>query len=386
MNLIKERDARTRKRQRAKDKVDSKITLSSFLPDLDSKNIVELSMPKPEGKVRLLDEGAILTAGGKVDIYIERGVLRKFVEGRNEYITPEYLVHDKDLASRYFIGDVTKPLNINDKYEGAVKMGHMDFAENPAGLVGSWKKEDLTLVDNGEGREGLDVELKLNEEHPLVQALRVQGIPVGVSVEMYLHFDPHGSAELERSVPEENKGWWMEAVDEIFIKDFAIVGECGNVGSSGSVDLEGVTMKDTDKDIENEAMPTDDVEDTQETPTEETPVEATEDDTTEDEGGDEADTNEADGDDGEGEEDALAVAEETITSLRSEIAQLNEQVEALKKSNTKKDKKIRDYAERDAEFAKKFKGLDVSLGVTKKEAKEEKKVAKLYATGDGIGE
>lgn len=409
MNLIKERDARTKKRQKAKSDIDSKVTLSSFLEGLD--NFATLSVQKSEGKVRLLDEGAIVTAAGKVDIYIERGAIRKYVEGRNEYLTPAYLTGDAKIAKKYFSGDPNKPFNINSKYQGTINIGHQDFASFPCGIVGTWTKKDLTITDNGDDREGLDVDLKLNEEHPLVQALKVQGIPVGVSVEMYLHWDTDADETLMEQVPAENKSWFMGAVDEIFIKDFAIVGECGNVGSSESVDLEGVTMEDSVRDTESmeeatleetaeeNEMP-ESVEDTvEETPTdaptiEDAPTDAPTTEDAQEEGEepeededveeDEADEVEED-EEGEVEEDALTVASERIEALEAENALLKAQVEALKKSNKKKENKIREYAERDEAFKKKFKGLDVSLGVTK-ETKKEVTTQKLYANGDGIGE
>ena len=406
-NLIKERDARTKKRQKAKDKIDKKVSFASFLPDMDTKNVATLALSRSEGTVRLLDECAIVTASGKVDLYIEKGAIKKFATGKNKYLTPEYLVGDADLAKQYFGGDVTQPMNIDDKYEGTINIGHNDFASFPVGIVGSWKQEDLTVVDNGDGRKGLDVDLKLNEAHPLVQALRVQGIPVGVSVEMYLHWDDKGTEKLAEEVPEEQQTWFMGAVDEIFIKDFAIVGECGNVGSSGSVDLQGVEMDEPvkttedmrDAELEETAeeneMPESEV-DTVEEVAEETTEEATEETTeepdeeeeteTEDESVEEEVDDEAESEEVEDEEDALAVAEERITAQEAEIATLKETIETLKKSNAKKDKKIREYAERDEAFKRKFKGLDVSLGVTKETNKKVLVSNELYATGDGIGE
>ena len=368
MNLIKERDARTKKRQKAKEKFDKNITLS--LADEDGKKY-KFAANTNGDKVRLLDEGAIVTASGDLDLYIEKGAIEKYVNGDNEYLD-----------------------NLTKNYEGTINIGHNDFATFPF-IVGTWNRDDLTVVDNGEGRHGLDVDLHLNSAHPFVQALRVQDIPVGVSVEMYLHFDDEASERKQ-----------LPIVDEIFIADFAIVGECGNVGSSGSVDLQGVKM---DKPVENieeaiedaeleevaeeNEMPVD-VENTEETEeveeTEETEEavdnaeeEETEE-TEEDESVDEEVADEADGEESEDEEDALAVAEETIETLKSENEALKEQVEALKKSNKKKDNKIKEYAERNAEFAKKFKGLSVSMGITKEVKKEVSK--KLYVNGDGIGE
>lgn len=358
MNLIKDRDARTKKRQEAKEKFDRQITLAS-LNEKDKRYC--FSAERSEGEVRLLDEGAIVTAGGQLDLYIKKGTISKFFEGKNEHLK-----------------------NLSNRYEGTINIGHQDFATFPF-IVGTWKKSDLTLVDEPDGRQGLDVDLKLNEAHPLVQALRVQGIPVGVSVEMYLHFNEEDTL-AETDLRKE----YTPVVDEIFIADFAIVGECGNVGSSESVDLQGVKMEDTVKDIEE--METEDVEDTEvvedaesveeEVETEE--VEETEEDESVEEDDGEEISEEPEDDEAVVEEDALAVAEETINTLRAENEQLKAQVEALKKSNNKKEKKIKEYAEKNEEAVKKFKSLSVNLGLTKEVKKEVSK--KLYATGDGIGE
>lgn len=389
MNKIKDRDARTKKRQKAKNKFDRSITLGLDNPEIGN-HFCTFALNHSEGKVRLLDEGAIVTASGKLDIYIEKGAIKKYAQGKNKLLTPRYLAGDR--AEEYF-ENPDEPMNINDKYEGTINIGHQDFASFPF-IVGTWGMNDLTVADNGDGRKGLDVELKLNEAHPLVQALRIQKIPVGVSVEMYLHIDDKGTQEIQKKVSDEDQLWWGAlAVDEIFIADFAIVGECGNVGSSGSVDLEGVKMEDSVKDTESmedavleetaeeNEMP-EGVGDTEvETEEEETEEEAEEDEGVEEDTADEAE----EGEEGEFEEDALTVAEERIEALETENASLKAQIEALKKSNKKKENKIREYAERDEAFKKKFKGLDVSLGVTK-ETKKKEATTKLYATGDGIGE
>lgn len=395
MNKIKERDARTKKRQKAKNKFDRSITLGLDKPEFGN-HFCTLALNHSEGKVRLLDEGAIVTASGKLDIYIEKGAIKKYVQGKNKLLTPRYLAGD--MAEEYF-ENPDEPMNINDKYEGTINIGHQDFATFPF-IVGTWGQNDFTVADNGEGRKGLDVELKLNEAHPLVQALRIQKIPVGVSVEMYLHVDDKGTQEIQKKVSDEDQIWWGAlAVDEIFIADFAIVGECGNVGSSGSVDLEGVEMEDTVKDTESmedavleetaeeNEMP-ESVEDTveEEDKAEETTEEPTDEaETEEDESVEEEVADEVEDEEGEDEEDALAVAEETIENLKAEVETLKEQVEALKKSNRKKDNKIKEYAEKNEKFVEKYSGLTVSLGVAG-ETKKEAVIHKQYSTGDGIGE
>ena len=66
------------------------------------------------------------------------------------------------------------------------------------------------------------------------------------------------------------------------------------------------------------------------------------------------------------------------------VSDLEKQVEALKKSNRKKDKKLKEKAEEEERFMEKFKGLEISLGEKKEEPKEED--TRLYANGDGRGE
>lgn len=408
MNLIKDRDARTKARKKAKDKLDKDITLA-LAPEVNNR-ICTLALNQSEGKVRLLDEGAIVYADGDLDLYIEKGTIKKYVQGKNKKLTPRYLFGD--YAEKYY-KNVDEPMNLDEKYEGSINVGHHNFATFPF-IVGSWKQSDLSLVDNGDGRKGLDVELKLNEAHPFVQAFRVQGIPLGVSVEMWLHLDDKATEEESN-----RRNEFTPVVDEIFIADFAIVGECGNVGSSGSVDLQGVKMKDSVKDTEDmedvtledeteETETSESVEDTvEETPTdapteedaptdaptdapeEETADEATEEEVeSEDESADEGITDEAEGEEGENEEDALTVAEQTIETLKAENKKLAEQVEALKASNRKKDKKIKEYADKSEQFKQKYGGLSVSLGIAEKkdETKEVATTHKRYATGDGIGE
>lgn len=391
MNKIKERDARTKKRQKAKNKFDRRITLALDGKDLGN-HFCTLALNHSEGKVRLLDEGAIVTANGKLDIYIEKGAIKKYAQGKNKLLTPRYLAGDR---AEEFFENPDEPMNIDDKYEGTINIGHQDFATFPF-IVGTWGQSDLSVSDNGDGRKGLDVDLKLIEAHPLVQALRIQGIPVGVSVEMYLHIDDKGTQEIQKKVSPEEQYWLGAlAIDEIFIADFAIVGECGNVGSSGSVDLEGVEMEDTVKDTESmedavleetaeENEMSESVEDTvEEEETTEEPTDEAE--TEEDESVEEEVADEVEDEEGEDEEDALAVAEETIENLKAEVETLKEQVEALKKSNRKKDNKIKEYAEKNEKFVEKYSGLTVSLGVAG-ETKKEAVIHKQYSTGDGIGE
>lgn len=361
MNIIDERDKRTKNRKKAKQAFDKAINLSV----LNEKKTYNLSAKfEDTGKVRLLDEGAIVTADGDLDIYIMRGTIEKYLNGENT-----------ELKDRW--GDT---LNLTPDHVGSINIGHLPFAEFPVGIVGEWTKEDLSVVDTGDDRKGLDVDVKLNPEHPLVEALKAQGIPVGVSVEMYLHFDEDASSEENAPM-----------VDEIFISDFAIVGECGNVGSSDSIVLQGVNM-DEEKTAEIEEVK-EAPETGEETPEKEAPeegdekVEDSEETATEDEN-EEADTEEAESEseseESVCEEDPSDEVIEALESMKKQIESLNEQIDALKKTNRKLNKKLKAKNEADEKFMEKFKGLSISLGEQKEEEKKEV-TFKQYAAGNGKG-
>lgn len=387
MNLIDDRNARTKSRKKAKDKLDKAITLSSLMAETDK--VATLAVRQNEDNVRLLDEGSIVTAEGDLDIYIKKGTIRKYVNGRNKKLTPRYLYGD--LAEDYF-KNPDEPMNLTDDYVGSINIGHKDFATHPDGIVGSWTKEDLSVKSNGDGRVGLDVDVKLNPLHPRVQALEVQKIPVGVSVEMWLHIDEKATDEVT-----EKRGEYSPIVDEIFISDFAIVGECGNVGSSDTIDFEGVKMDEekitTEEETEEvteevkeevtEEVETEEAKETAEEEKEEEAVESTEEDNDEDS------TEEDEAEEGEVEEsateDTFSVVLEKLESLTAKVEELEKKNEAMKKTNRKLSNQLKAKAEADEKFMEKFSGLEVSLGEKKEEPKEVVS-DKLYANGDGRGE
>ena len=168
MNIIDERDTRTIHRKIRKREYD---------------NIMTLAITESGQRVRLLDEGAVVMADGSIDFYIKKGTIRKYVE------------------------------SLDETYEGSINLGHMPFAQFPI-LLGKWKKKDLAIVDIGDGREGLDVYLRLDDENSLVQDLHRADYDIAVSAEFTYHADEEASEK-----------WGFLIVDEIFIRDFAIVGE-----------------------------------------------------------------------------------------------------------------------------------------------------------------
>lgn len=175
MNIIDERKRRTIRRKLRKREFD---------------NIMNLSVNGNVLTVRLLDEGAVMGYNSPL-FYIKKGTLAKYLR------------------------------KLPKDYVGTINLGHMDFATFPF-ILGTWTKKDLHLVDIGDGRQALDVDLRLDEGSVFVKELRRMPYTLGVSAEFTYHEDE-----------ESTKKFNLEILDEIFMGNFAIVGECGNVNSSG---------------------------------------------------------------------------------------------------------------------------------------------------------
>lgn len=369
MNIIDERDERTKKRKIAKAKFDEIITLSAF----EGKGTVNLAAKTAGESVRLLDEGMIVYADGSPDFYIQKGTIAKYLDGTNTYL------RDADGAV----------MNLTDDYVGSINIGHLDFATFPVGIVGTWTKKDLSMTESEDGRASLDVRPNINEEHPLIKALRVQNIPVGVSVEMYLHFDSFlhlkgaDASDSEKASEEYEVG----IVDEIFISDFAIVGECGNVGSSETIlkggesveDTKNLTIEETVEEITEEIV--------EETVNEEEIVEEAVEETEEVEI-EEGIVEEAECDEDEAEEDdELEQVMEAVNDYRAEIERLSAENKALKKTNKRLNAKLKAELDKKKSFITRFPRLTVDMGLQESEEKEEEtKPVARYASDDGIGE
>lgn len=177
MDLIKARDKRTVLRKLAKKTYDDAIDLAAS--------------DNPGQTVRLLDEGAVVYADGIIDFYIEKGTLSAYYD------------------------------SLSDDYVGTINLGHMNFAEYPK-ILGTWTKKDLHLVDIGDGRQALDVDLHLNYEISDVRDLTLMPFDVAVSAEFTYENDRENTDKMG-----------FLCINKLFISDFAIVGDGGNVNSNG---------------------------------------------------------------------------------------------------------------------------------------------------------
>lgn len=400
-DLIEKRDERTRRRKRMKRKMDSIIGLSFHDKD---KKVMSLSadMKKlSDGRARLIDEGYIDNG-----FVIKKGTLEKYLNGQNQYVRGWEFNGEE--------WEQTEVLNLTSDFVGTVNLGHMDFSVMPF-ILGEWTKDDLSLVDIENNRKALDVQLHLDEESVFIKELKRQSHDIGISAEFWVHENVEDTNALSETL-----GYYLPVFDEIYIFAYGLVGECGNVNSSG-LELKGEPMEDIKTIIEEETLdeielgveeveiPTEEAEPTTEEAAEEAVEEAEDNEPAEEEAdeeteeseeeseGDEAEVEEADeedGDEDEGDEAEDTDAEELsivnalreqIQTLTNRIAELEEANAKLKKTNRKLSSKHQNELDKKKEFIETLKGLSVELlpDEDKKEESTELKVAKRNRNGIG---
>ena len=405
-DLIEKRDERTRKRKRMKRKMDSIIGLSFHDKEKKVMSLTVEPQKLADSKARLIDEGYIDNG-----FVIKKGALEKYLNGENQYV-----------RGWEFDGEEwhqTEVLNLNSDFVGTVNLGHMDFSVMPF-ILGEWRKDDLTLVDIENDRKALDVTLHLDEESMFIKELKRQSHDIGISAEFWVHEN-----EADTEALSETLGYYLPVFDEIYIFAYGLVGECGNVNSSG-LELKGEPMEDV-KDIiteetldEKEELGVEEVEipATEEAPTEEATVEedsvveeAEDNEPAEDEAeaeesdeeseeseevideevAEEADEEDDDDEAEEAEEEELSIVAELREQIQTLTNKINELAEAnakLKKTNRKLSSKYQNELDKKAKFKEELKGLSVELLPDEdKKPKEEKIVTnRNYFHGDGIGE
>ena len=418
-NLIDERDERTRRRKKIKRKMDSIIGLSYNGEVDDEKNAISLSMniaKLADKSIRLLDEGYFDSG-----FVIKKGTLEKYLNGENQYVRGWEMTDNG--------WEQTPVLNLNDDFVGHVNIGHMDFATFPF-IVGEWNKSDLSIVSIGNDRKGIDVALRLDKKSVFVKELARQPYDIGISSEFWYHINEEDTEALSETL-----GTYMPVIDEVFIFAYGLVGECGNVNSSG-LELKGVDMKTEEKlaletvememeldgaedaveeieeieEVIEEAIEeevTEEVAEVEEEATEEVvelsadddAEEVEDDEDAEDETSDEEDEVEEVGDEDADEEDEIEEVDELtealsiIHELNAQIAELSNTNAELKKTNRRLSKKLAKENEKKMKFLEETKNLSVELyenELEAKQAKEEEAKAvqstKDYVQKDGVAD
>ena len=337
------------RRKKGKAFYDNAITLSS----VDKENhyvSVNLSSGYVENKpTRLIDEGAITYEGGDdIRLYIKKGAVQAFYD------------------------------SLSSDYVGYINLAHIDIASLPLNL-GTWTKDDLTVVDIGDGRKGLDVNVKLNRELHIVQDLLKQEIPLSISAEL------RGTLDLESSFK-----FNAPFYNEIEIAGFSVVANPANVNSTGEnlnskgdseMNLWEKILKlssENKEEKKNEALENKDDEKEEKEP--ESKEEGT-----------------------ENEEEAKKVEEtlETVEMSKDDMEKINKfmdafealsaKVEALETENAELKEKLKNSKKEKTEFEKKAEStLDrlsslISGQVNDKEKKEEKLSSTSKVSGDMWG-
>lgn len=344
------------RRKKGKAFYDNAITLSS----VDKENhyvSVNLSSGYVENKpTRLIDEGAITYEGGDdIRLYIKKGAVQAFYD------------------------------SLSSDYVGYINLAHIDIASLPLNL-GTWTKDDLTVVDIGDGRKGLDVNVKLNRELHIVQDLLKQEIPLSISAEL------RGTLDLESSFK-----FNAPFYNEIEIAGFSVVANPANVNSTGEnlnskgdseMNLWEKILKlssENKEEKKNEALENKEDEKEEKEPSkEENTLESKEEET----------ENEEEAKKGEETLETVEMSKddmEKINKFMDAFEALSAKVEALEQENAELKEKLKNSKKEKTEFEKKAEStLDrlsslISGQVNDKEKKEEKLASTSNVSGDMWG-
>lgn len=337
------------RRKKGKAFYDNAITLSS----VDKENhyvSVNLSSGYVENKpTRLIDEGAITYEGGNdIRLYIKKGAVQAFYD------------------------------SLSSDYVGYINLAHIDIASLPLNL-GTWTKDDLTVVDIGDGRKGLDVNVKLNRELHIVQDLLKQEIPLSISAEL------RGTIDFESSFK-----FNAPFYNEIEIAGFSVVANPANVNSTGEnlnskgdseMNLREKILKlssENKEEKKNEALENKDEEKEEKEP--ESKEEGTENEEEAKKGEETLETVEMSKDDMEKINkfmDAFEALSAKVEALETENAELKEKLKNSKKEKTEFEKKAESTLDRLSSL--------ISGQANDKEKKEEKLASTSNVSGDMWG-
>lgn len=337
------------RRKKGKAFYDNAITLSS----VDKENhyvSVNLSSGYVENKpTRLIDEGAITYEGGNdIRLYIKKGAVQAFYD------------------------------SLSSDYVGYINLAHIDIASLPLNL-GTWTKDDLTVVDIGDGRKGLDVNVKLNRELHIVQDLLKQEIPLSISAEL------RGTLDFESSFK-----FNAPFYNEIEIAGFSVVANPANVNSTGEnlnskgdseMNLwEKILKLSSENKEENKNEALENKEDEKEEKEPESKEEGTENEEEAKKGEETLETVEMSKDDMEKINkfmDAFEALSAKVEALETENAELKEKLKNSKKEKTEFEKKAESTLDRLSSL--------ISGQANDKEKKEEKLASTSKVSGDMWG-
>lgn len=189
-----------------KDNLDAMMNLSAT-----KKEVEHLSVNKvddSDGYMTLLSEGSVLYTDDTIRLYICKGTLKKWYD------------------------------SIDGTFEGYVSTGHRDLNSYPV-REGYFKKSDLKLVQDENGRYDLLVKPHVNLELSNVRDLILQDEPFAISSEFMWYAKDIQDSDIEEYAKliayniEHGGDVDVPITDEIEITGFSFVGNPGNAKSGG---------------------------------------------------------------------------------------------------------------------------------------------------------
>lgn len=189
-----------------KDNLDAMMNLSAT-----KKEVEHLSVNKvddSDGYMTLLSEGSVLYTDDTIRLYICKGTLKKWYD------------------------------SIDGTFEGYVSTGHRDLNSYPV-REGYFKKSDLKLVQDENGRYDLLVKPHVNLELSNMRDLILQDEPFAISSEFMWYAKDIQDSDIEEYAKliayniEHGGDVDVPITDEIEITGFSFVGNPGNAKSGG---------------------------------------------------------------------------------------------------------------------------------------------------------
>ena len=189
-----------------KDSLDSIMNLSKTEKESEKLSVDRLD--NPNGYMTLLSEGSVLYPDGTIRLYICKGTLKDWYD------------------------------NLADDFEGYVSTGHRDLNAYPV-REGYFRKSDLKLVVDEQGRHDLLVKPHVNLELSNIKDLLLQDEPFAISSEFMWYHKEIGEEDLEEFTKlaeynlEHGGSIDVPITDRVEISGFSFVGNPGNAKSGG---------------------------------------------------------------------------------------------------------------------------------------------------------
>ena len=189
-----------------KDNLDAMMNLSAHKQEVERLSVDKVD--NSEGYMTLLSEGSVLYTDDTIRLYLCKGTLKKWYD------------------------------SIDGTFEGYVSTGHRDLNSYPV-REGYFKKSDLKLVQDENGRYDLLVKPHVNLELSNMKDLILQDEPFAISSEFLWYAKEIQDSDIEEYAKlvvyniEHGGDIDVPITDEIEITGFSFVGNPGNAKSGG---------------------------------------------------------------------------------------------------------------------------------------------------------